>query len=106
MVDIGKEIRAELHQQGRTVTWLAQQLDMRRATLYAVFRKNSIDTYLLKRIGQLLNKDFFILLSAEMKNDDCASAYKWTDYGTKVYGLWYECLDVRGYVADIFERYK
>jgi hypothetical protein len=41
-----------------------------------------------------------------MKNDDCASASKWTDYGTKVYGLWYECLDVRGYVADIFERYK
>jgi hypothetical protein len=76
MVDIGKEIRAELHQQGRTVTWLAQQLDMRRATLYAVFRKNSIDTYLLKRIGQLLNKDFFILLSADMKNDDCASASK------------------------------
>ncbi|MBR6250160.1 MAG: XRE family transcriptional regulator [Bacteroidales bacterium] len=76
MVDIGKEIRTELRQQGRTVTWLAQQLDMRRATLYDVFRKNSIDTYLLKRIGLLLGKDFFILLSTDMQNDDCASSCK------------------------------
>jgi hypothetical protein len=76
MVDIGKEIRIELRKQGRRVTWLAEQLDMRRATLYDVFRKNSIDTYLLKRIGQLLGKDFFILLSADMKNEDCASSCK------------------------------
>ena len=66
MVDIGKEIRAELRRQGRSITWLAAQLDMRRATLYDIFKKRSIDTFLLKRICEALNKDFFALLSADI----------------------------------------
>ena len=66
MVDIGKEIRIELRKQGRSVTWLAEQLDMRRATLYIIFQKSSIDTFLLKRICEVLNRDFFALLSADI----------------------------------------
>ncbi|MBE6339193.1 MAG: XRE family transcriptional regulator [Bacteroidales bacterium] len=68
MIDIGKEIRTELRRQGRSVTWLSKQLGMRRATLYDIFRKNSIDTHLLHRISLLLSKDFFALLSADIRS--------------------------------------
>ena len=69
-MDIGKEIREELRRQGRTVTWLAQHLTLRRATLYDTFKKNSIDTYLLKRISEALGKDFFALLSEDLRKDE------------------------------------
>ena len=37
---IGQRIHDELKRQGRTVTWLAQQLDLERPSLYYTFRQN------------------------------------------------------------------
>ena len=55
---LGERIRNELKEQGRTVSWLAQQLGMERTSLYYVFRQNSIDMELLLRISFLLGHNF------------------------------------------------
>ena len=55
---IGQRIHAELKQQGRTVTWLAQQLNMERTSLYYTFRQSSIDLELLLRISAFVGHNF------------------------------------------------
>ena len=57
---IGQRIHDELKRQDRTVTWLAQQLDMERPSLYYTFRQNSIDMELLMRISVILNHNFML----------------------------------------------
>ena len=64
---IGQRIHAELKQQGRTVTWLAQQLNMERTSLYYTFRQSSIDLQLLLRISAFTNHNFL---------QDVADVYK------------------------------
>ena len=56
---IGQRIHDELKRQGRTVTWLAQQLCMERTSLYYTFRQSSINTELLMRISCCLEHNFF-----------------------------------------------
>ena len=57
---IGQRIHDELKRQGRTVTWLAQQLELERPSLYYTFRQNSIDMELLMRISFILNHNFML----------------------------------------------
>ena len=57
---IGQRIHNELKRQGRTVTWLAQQLELERPSLYYTFRQNSIDMELLMRISFILNHNFML----------------------------------------------
>ena len=64
---IGQRIHEELKQQGRTVTWLAQQLNMERTSLYYTFRQSSIDLELLLRISAFTNHNFL---------QDVADVYK------------------------------
>lgn len=64
---IGKAILEQLHQQGRTVTWLARQIPCDRSNLYKIFEKRSVDPDLLFRISSCLNYDFFSLYSASLK---------------------------------------
>ena len=64
---IGQRIHAELKQQGRTVTWLAQQLNMERTSLYYTFRQSSIDLQLLLRISAFIGHNFL---------QDVADVYK------------------------------
>ncbi len=59
-LQIGKRIQTELKQQGRSVSWLARQLDLERASLYYTFRQNSIDMELLMRISFVLNHNFLL----------------------------------------------
>ena len=59
LIHIGHLIREELRTQGRTVTWLSQQLNIHRRACYRIFDSYSIDTQLLLRISELLGKDFF-----------------------------------------------
>ena len=58
-IHIGHIIRDELRMQGRSVTWLAKQLNLHRRACYRIFDCYSIDTHLLFRISQLLGRDFF-----------------------------------------------
>lgn len=59
MLHIGKIIKAELENQGRSVSWLANALYTDRTNMYKIFKKAHIDTFLLLRISQILNHDFF-----------------------------------------------
>lgn len=65
-IHIGNLIREELRTQGRTVTWLSQQLNIHRRACYRIFDSYSIDTQLLYRISELLGKDFFIGYSSRL----------------------------------------
>jgi hypothetical protein len=68
MIHIGQEIKAELHRQERTVAWFARHLYCDRRNVYNIFKKESIDIQLLLRISNILNTDFFTLLSQYYKN--------------------------------------
>lgn len=56
---IGKLIKAELARQGRSITWLAAQLNYSRQYVYKLFRRKWIYTDLLLKICDLLDYDFF-----------------------------------------------
>jgi hypothetical protein len=45
--------------EGRSVTWLAEQLHCDRSNVYKIYRKAKIDTDLLFLISESLNFDFF-----------------------------------------------
>ena len=64
---IGQRIHYEIKAQGRSVAWLAKQLNMERTSLYYTFRQNSIDMEMLMRISFHLNHDFL---------QDMADVYK------------------------------
>ena len=65
MIHIGQEIKDELERQERTVAWFAKYLCCDRRNVYNIFQKQGIDSGLLVRISNILNKDFFKLLSAD-----------------------------------------
>ena len=56
---IGKLIKAKAKEQGRTITWMAKQLDYSRENMYKIFRRKWIYTDLLLKICDLLDYDFF-----------------------------------------------
>jgi len=56
---IGLIIKQELARQGRTITWLAREVNCTRENLYKIFRKPWISTDMLFRISWALDHDFF-----------------------------------------------
>lgn len=56
---IGNLIKAELHRQGRTITWLAGEVHCTRENLYKIFRHPWINTDMLFKISEALQHDFF-----------------------------------------------
>lgn len=69
-IHIGHIIREELLTQGRTVTWLAQQLKLQRRACYRIFDSYSIDTQLLFRISQLLGRNFFADYATRLQQEE------------------------------------
>lgn len=67
MVHIGEAIKAEMQRQERSITWLAKQLGVTRATCYRIFDSYSIDTQMLQQISILLHCDFFSIYSEKIK---------------------------------------
>lgn len=71
---MGNLIKAELQRQGRTVTWLAQQLGCTRDNLYKIFHHSFVNTDLLFKICTAMKYDFFkdcseyLQLKNKMKN--------------------------------------
>ena len=60
---IGELIRDEMHRQGRTNIWLAEQLSCNSRTISKIFQKRIIDTYQLLLISKALQCDFFKIYS-------------------------------------------
>lgn len=56
---IGKLVEAELRKQQRSVVWLSQKLDCNRTNVYKIFNRRSIDTELLLKISNALQRNFF-----------------------------------------------
>ncbi len=73
VVYIGHEIKAELRRQGKTVSWLSDQLGMDRSNVYRILRAPSCDTILLLRLSHILHTDFFRLFSECIKIDTCVN---------------------------------
>lgn len=60
---LGILIKDELTRQGRSITWLANQIYCTRENLYKLFKSPWINTHTLFKIGKVLNYDFFKVLS-------------------------------------------
>ncbi|MBR1630604.1 MAG: hypothetical protein IJ680_01985 [Paludibacteraceae bacterium] len=58
---IGHEIERCLHNQGRTVAWLAKQMNLSRPNVYRIFQRPTIDTGMLQQISYILHFNFFDL---------------------------------------------
>jgi transcriptional regulator with XRE-family HTH domain len=56
---IGKKIKEAVEKSGMSVTDFAKRISYSRRNIYAIFKKESIDTSLLKRISDVLEHDFF-----------------------------------------------
>ena len=66
---IGKLIKQQMDEQGKSVVWLARQLSYSRTNVYKIYDKSSIDTDVLLRISILLQYDFFKLYSEDLIHD-------------------------------------
>lgn len=64
---IGQLIKQELANQGRSVTWFAEQLSYSPTYVHEIFDGEAIDAELLLRISKLLNVNFFKLYSDEFE---------------------------------------
>lgn len=62
-IHIGHAIKHVLTQQRRSAAWLASELHCCRTNVYLIFEKKYIDTELLLRISNILEYNFFALLS-------------------------------------------
>lgn len=56
---LGKHIKDELFREGRTITWLANELGCTRDNLYKIFQHGFVNTDLLFRICAAMRHDFF-----------------------------------------------
>ena len=68
---LGEIVKDELTRQGRSITWLAQQVGCSRENLYKVFRHKWIYTDLLFQISEALDYDFFKLCSDYYQAKKC-----------------------------------
>lgn len=66
-IHIGHLIQETLESQGRSVAWLARQLNYTRENMYNIFKKQWIDTETLMKISLALNRNFsfFILITTK-----------------------------------------
>lgn len=56
---IGQLIKERINLQKMEVTEFARLIGVERSNVYDIFKRESIDTKLLKKIGQVLDYDFF-----------------------------------------------
>ena len=68
---IGQAIKAELARQGRSITWLAQQIGYTRENLYKIMRREWIYTDVLFKICDALDYDFFKDCSDWRRSHSC-----------------------------------
>ena len=73
MIHIGNKIKEELHRQERTVTWFASKLYCNRQNVYDIFKRENIDTALLRRISTILGHDFFKDISTDMNHTNATN---------------------------------
>ncbi len=65
-IHVGSLIRAELSRQNHTVTWLSDQLNIRRPNCYRILQAQSLHTSILERVSIVMHHDFFADFSREL----------------------------------------
>lgn len=65
----GQMIESIVRSQGRSPSWVAQQLHMVRVNVYDIFRRESVDSSLLQRLSIILDVDLFKMLSDDLQKD-------------------------------------
>ena len=65
-VHIGKKIKEAVKKSGMSVTEFAKKVNYSRRNVYSIFDKESVDTAILKKIGEVLQYDFFVDYSASI----------------------------------------
>lgn len=68
-INIGSKIKVIFDKKGMTVSEFARRINKSRENVYSIFRRKSIDTALLTKIGDVLEHDFFqyyTVLGAEL----------------------------------------
>lgn len=73
MSHIGKKIEEVVRFKNIPIVEFAKRVNTTRNNLYNIFRRESIDTDLLCKIGDILDYDFFLFLSRESKRIDDAN---------------------------------
>ena len=56
---IGNRIKEQLAHEGRSITWLAQELGCTRDNLYKILRRKSLDSDCMFKISMATGYDFF-----------------------------------------------
>ena len=56
---IGRIIKAELARQGRSIAWLANEVNYTRQNMYHLLNRGFVYTDLLLKISEILHCDFF-----------------------------------------------
>ncbi|PCJ88717.1 MAG: hypothetical protein COA57_03180 [Flavobacteriales bacterium] len=89
---IGNKIRELVKEKGLAVTEFAKKINYSRRNAYVIFSRKSIDTAVLKKIGEVLEYDFFKYYIKEditSKAEEPAPKYnrQLKDYETKIEAL-------------------
>lgn len=66
MIHVGSIIKETLKKKGKSVTWFANEMCCTRTNVYKIFRKKSIDTDIIWRASQVLEYDFFAVMSQKL----------------------------------------
>lgn len=66
-VHIGRRIKEAVKKSGMSVTEFAKKINYSRRNIYSIFDKESVDTATLKKIGDVLQHDFFVDYSNSSK---------------------------------------
>lgn len=65
-IHVGSLIRAELTRQDQTVTWLAEQLGIKRTNCYRFLHAQSLHTDIIEQLSIVMQHDFFADLSKQL----------------------------------------
>lgn len=66
---VGSLVRTELYKQDQTVSWLAQQLGIKRTNCYRILHAQSIHTSLMEQLSIAMKHDFFIDCSKQLEQN-------------------------------------
>jgi plasmid maintenance system antidote protein VapI len=70
MVEIGKIIELKLREKRYSIAEFARKLNTERSNVYNIFKRKTIDTGLLEKVGEILEHDFFqYFITAKTKTD-------------------------------------
>jgi len=68
-IHIGKLIQKEVKKSKRKVTEITEELGMARGMMYSIYKRKSMQTALLERIGDVLNHNFFKYYSEALSRE-------------------------------------